>query len=486
MAALDQPWNIGAALGRRAAAHPDREAIVAPDMRLSYLKLWQVAQSFALNMQANGIGQGVTVELQSRDMIASVAAMAATALIGARFVVHNALTGGEPGPLLLLHSPESPPTDAPPGARVVTMTADWSPRSTVVNPDTAKALPGAIDADAPWWTIHTSGTTGHPKALILSQKIAFDRSVAVAGDFRGAETRFCSIFPCWTRPFFVRAMAALVNGSTILDSNDPAFLAAEGANLFAGSPRQVLEWLQETRPRDRFPHIQVSGAPFSDEAALKMLATFDVVDDVYGSGESNKSFVNRRHLEEGKMTRTGLPQDSEVEVRNAEGQLCAQGEVGELRVRNAYLVPGYRDAPAATARSFRDGWFHPGDLARWEANGALVVVGRVDQIINLGGIKIDPLEVEDVLHQVPGVVQSAVFLDPREQTPPRTMAFLVLAPAVDIVSTVDAVVAHCTQRLTGSRAPGYFYVVPDIPLTHDGVPRRAECARIARDLPREG
>lgn len=486
MSALDQPWNIGAALARGAAAHPDREAIVAPDMRLSYLKLWQLSQAFALNMQANGIGQGVTVELQSRDMIASVAVMVATALLGARFVLHNPLTGIEPGPVALLHSPESSPKTVPPGAQVVAMTADWSPRSTAVGPDTALAFPGAIAADAPWWTIHTSGTTGQPKALILSQKIAFDRSVAVAGDFLGAETRFCPIFPCWTRPFYVRAMAALVNGATILDSKDPAFLAAEGANLFAGSPRQVLEWIEAARPGQRFRQVQVSGAPFSDEAAQRMLAVFDLVDDVYGSGESNKSFVNRRHLQNGRMTRTGMPQDSVVEVRNAENRLCAIGEVGELRVRNSYLVPGYRDAPAATARAFRDGWFHPGDLARWEANGALIIVGRVDQIINLGGVKVDPLEVEDVLQEVPGVLQAAVFLDPREQTPPRTMAFLVLAPSADIVSTVDAVVAHCRQRLTGIKAPGYFFVVPDIPMTHDGVPRRAECARIARDLPREG
>ncbi len=470
---------------------PDREAIVAPDMRLSHVKLWQVAQAFALNMQVNGIGQGVTAELQSRDMIASVAvmaatALAATALVGARLVVHTALTGVEPGPLVLLHSPESPPTDVPPGVRLVAMTAEWSPCSTVAGPDTAKAFPGAIVADAPWWTIHTSGTTGDPKALILSRKIAFDRSIAVARDFRGAETRFCSIFPCWTRPFFVRAMAALVNGATILDSKGPTLLAAEGANLFAGSPRKVLEWLIETRPKDRLPIIHVSGAPFSDKVALKMLATFDVLFDAYGSGESNKSFVNRRHLHEGKMTRTGLPQDTAVEVRNSECQPCVMGEVRELRVRNSYLVPGYRDAPAASARSFRDGWFHPGDLARREANGALVVVGRVDQIINLGGIKIDPLEVEAVLLQVRGVRQAAVFLDPREQTPPRTMAFLVLAPSVDIVSTIDAVVAHCTQRLTGTKAPSYFYVVPDISVTHDGVPRGAECARIARDLPGEG
>jgi len=485
MSALDQPWNIGAGLARGAALHPDRDAIVAADVRLSYAKLWQIAQAFALNMQKIGIGHGMTVALESRDIIASVSVMAATALVGARFVLHNPQTGVEPGPLIVLYSPDRPTPHAE-GATVVQMTADWSPRHTAVGPDTAAGFAGAESAEAPWWTIHTSGTTGKPKALVLSQRIAFDRSVAAAGDFRGGETRFCSIFPCYTRPFFVRAMAALVNGATLLDFVDPDILSREGANLFSGSPKLVQDWLTRWQPRPRFARLQVSGAPFSDAAASRMLAVFDQVEDVYGAGETNKSFVNLRVLQDGQVSRIGRPQDSTVQVLLANGQPCDVGEVGEVRVHNDYLAPGYRDAPEATARAFRDGWFHPGDLARWEPGGALTIVGRVDQIINLSGTKIDPAEVEEVLHEVAGVRQSAVFLDPLEQFPLRTMAFLMLEPGTDMVSTVDRAIAHCAQRLAGLKAPGYFFVVPEIPMTHDGVPRRSECARIAKDLPRGG
>ena len=478
MSALDQPWNIGAAL------HPEREAIVAPDVRLSYEKLWKVAQAFALHMQANGIGRGVTVALDSRDLIAAVGVMVATTLLGARFVIHNPQTGVEPGPVVLLFSPDRPEPQIE-GGRVVAMTADWSPRFTEVGPETGAGFPGAESAEAPWWTIHTSGTTGTPKALVLSQRIAFDRSLAARGDFQAAGTRFCSIFPCHTRPFFVRAMAALVNGSTILDSHDPEFLAAEGANLFSGSPRVVQDWIARWNPKTRFAKVQVSGAPFSDEAATRMLGCFDVVEDVYGSGETNKAFVNRRILEDGRIRHIGVPQDSVIELVGPDGRPCAAGEPGEVRIRNGYMAQGYRDAPEATARAFRDGWFHPGDLARWDAGGALVIIGRVDQIINLGGTKVDPFEIEEVLLGVKGVRQAAVFLDPRDQTPPRTMAFLELEPGLDIAATAQAAVDLCRAKLSGVKAPGYFYVVPRIPMTHDGVPRRGECARIARDLPRE-
>lgn len=84
-----------------------------------------------------------------------------------------------------------------------------------------------------------------------------------------------------------------------------------------------------------------------------------------------------------------------------------------------------------------------------------------------------------------GFRQSAVFLDPLEQVPPRLMAFLEVKPGADIVSTVDAAIARCAQRLSGLKVPGYFFVVPDIPMTHDGVPRRTECARLAKTLPRQ-
>lgn len=484
MNALQQPWNIGAALARGAALHPDREAIVAADIRLSYHKLWQIAQAFALNMDKRGIGRGTTVALDTRDMIAAVSVMVATALLGARFVLFNPQTGPEPGAVFILHSPDRPASQAA-GATVLQITADWSPRQTAISPETATRFAGAETAEAPWWTIHTSGTTGHPKALVLSQRIAHDRSVAAAADFRGSDTRFCSIFPCHTRPFFVRAMAALVNGATIVDAVDPAILAAEGVNLFAGSPRLIEDWLTKWQPRQRFAKVQVSGAPFSDTSAARMLACFEVVEDVYGSGETNKSFVNRRVLKDGSVHRSGVPQDSMLELRAPEGHLCAPGEVGEIRIRNAYMAPGYRDAPEATARAFRAGWFHPGDLARWEPEGVLGIIGRVDQIINLGGLKIDPFEVEDVLLGVRGVRQAAVFLDPLDQIPPRTMAFLMLEPGVDVVSTVQTALDICAQKLAGLKAPGYVFVVPEIPMTHDGVPRRGECARIARSLPRQ-
>jgi len=99
---------------------------MAADMRISYSKPWKIVQAFAVNMQGIGIGRDTTVALDSRDLIASVSVMAATVLLGARFVLHNPMTGTQPGPLVVLYSPDRPAPQVE-GARMVQMTAAWSP-----------------------------------------------------------------------------------------------------------------------------------------------------------------------------------------------------------------------------------------------------------------------------------------------------------------------------------------------------------------------
>jgi acyl-coenzyme A synthetase/AMP-(fatty) acid ligase len=415
-------------------------------------------------------------------MIASVAVMIATSLIGARLVIYSPRDELSDDDTIILYSPDqAKPVDG----RATLIPANWSPRYTKIPNDADLGFLGYRDPEDTWWTIHTSGTTGRPKALGLSHRVAYDRSIAVNGDFRGADTRFCSMFPCNVRPFLVRAMAALSNGSTIVDTMDPAFMDAEGVNLISASPRQVLGWLEDYNPKMRFPKLQVSGAPLRPKAVATLLRTFETVQDVYGSGETNKSFVNQWSMQGGTAVVAGVPQDTDVEIVDAKGVPCPTDVVGDVRMRNSYMCDGYVDAPEATARAFRAGWFYPGDLGQWTVRGALQIVGRADQVINLGGTKVDPLEVEDVLLCVPNVIEAAVFLDPIEQSPPRTMAFLRVASGCDLADTVKTAVTLCEKQLGGAKAPGYVFVVPEIPMTNDGVPRREDCARMAKSLPRQ-
>jgi acyl-coenzyme A synthetase/AMP-(fatty) acid ligase len=187
-------------------------------------------------------------------------------------------------------------------------------------------------------------------------------------------------------------------------------------------------------------------------------------------------------------TRSRAPRMRSVSDRPATRMACRTARpVKHWRQLGRMNWANFHERDPATLEHRRgDDWFHPGDLARWKPNGRLTIVGRLDQIINRGRTKVDLVEIEDVLHDLPGVQQAAVLLVPHEQAPQGTMAFLMLDAGADMVPTIDNAISHCGESLGGLKAPGYVFVVPEIPMTLDGVPRRGECARIARTVPRRG
>lgn len=470
----DQADNLAAGIGRQALEHPERQAIVAADLVLTYRQIWLIAQSYARRMQFYGVEHQSVVCLKSNDMIVAVAVMIATSLLGVRFAVYEdrLVQDGIIRPSHVFHAAGG---TAPADLDSIEIDASWSPRNGQLGD---VVLPGYQDPDQGWWYLHTSGTTGRPKYMLLSQRAAVNRSRATAGDFRGAATRFCSIFPCTARPFFVRAMAALFQGSTIIDAIDPRFLMAQQVNLVCASPRQAAEWIVSCPFEFRLPLLQVSGAPMSGDTRDRLLSRFDQVQDVYGASETNKSFVN-------SYTRAGvvgLPQDSTLQIIGPDGLELPNGQVGEIRVQNHYSVSSYIDAPAASQNSFRDGWFHPGDLGRIGRNGVLEITGRLDEVINLGGAKIDPVRVDQVLQSVEDVRNAACFADPFATVTPRLMAFLVLKPGSDAAMVAARVQARCQSDLPPDLHPSRLFVVADIPMTHDGAPKRRDCQDMVRAL----
>ncbi|MBI1416608.1 MAG: AMP-binding protein [Limimaricola sp.] len=477
------PTTIAEGFRAVVEAQPDAPAVIAADITLSNLKLWQLSCSFAFRMHKEDIGPGTTVALHTTDLIASLATMLASAMLGARFETLEDVLWEVPSvrPSHVLRTPEAPPLS---GISSIEIDATWSPRFAPPEAVTF-APPSPPDPDAPWWIIHTSGTTGRPKFMQLGQRAIVARSYAVRNDFVPGRTVLCSLFVCTARPFFVRATAALLNGCPIVDTVDPAFMRAHGVTLVCGAPLQTLAWLDGRVLAPKLPRLQVSGTRLSDAQAEALLQSFDVVEDVYGASETNKSFVNLKSLEDGRVVSTGKPCDSEVQIIGPSFEPCAPGEIGTVRVRNGYMAPGYIDAPEATARAFQDGWFLPGDYASWGPRGDLRIEGRVDEVINLGGQKLHPSIVDAALAEAAGVTEAVCFRDPDPATAPGLAAFLVVAPGVDPDRAAQEAHDACTARLGPLFTPARIYVVQAIPKTFDGIPRRSECQRLALDIARQ-
>ena len=474
--------NLAHAFGQRVDEHPEMPAIIARDMTISYGKLRAISDVFTWRMHALGIGPGATVAIDTSDVIVALSAMFASARLGGRFVGLNQdlLQSQVVTPTHFLRSPDRPPRD---GIDAIEMDRTWSPKFAPELAGKSVHDLGFADSDQPWWILHTSGTTGGPKFMELSQGAVHDRSIAARVDFTPNKTRFCSLFGCNLRPFYVRTTAALLNGCTIVDSADPEFLASEGVDLICGAPLQSLNWLRETHTEHRFARLQVSGKRLNKGDAKELLSRFDVVEDVYGSSETNKSFLNVNTLRDGRVHTVGRPADSQVEIVDDANQPVAAGGEGAVRIRNRYMASAYIGDPVASELVFRDGWFYPGDRAVWSDAGALCIVSRSDALVNIGGQKIDPEVAEHAMLAVDGVTGAAYFADPRDGADDQALAFLMLANRATADQTVPAAHAACVAATGQMSAPQHIIVIDKIPTTLDGTPRRSECAKIARELP---
>jgi acyl-CoA synthetase (AMP-forming)/AMP-acid ligase II len=135
------------------------------------------------------------------------------------------------------------------------------------------------------------------------------------------------------------------------------------------------------------------------------------------------------------------------------------GAAGEVAVRGASVVDGYRDAPEANAASFRDGWFRTGDQGALSADGYLTLEGRIKELINRGGEKISPHEIEDALLSHPAVVEAVAFALPDEKYGEQVGAAVVTRSELGSAELA----AHCADRLAKFKVPNRIEIVDEIP-----------------------
>ena len=465
--------NISLQYEQIALGAPDFPALVSSDMTITNAQLWSIVEAFAAKMQEYGVKPGTLIAVNTTDMVVSLASLLATSLIGAEYVVAKPSLASAKvlKPAYFFKTAEVTGSD-----RVMFFNIDetWGPAQQKRSVERDQH-----DTEKPWLYLHTSGTTGQPKYFNLTQTLVSDRSTAVAGDFPFQKTRFVSLASCNSRPFFARAIAALLNCCTIVDSFDPEVWQAKGVTLVCASPSQIKAVLNEAEFKNKLSEIEVSGAHLPDDECKLLLSNFERVIDVYGASETNKSFANIKTLDaQGALVTTGHKLDSALEIISENGAQCQADEIGTVRVKNTYTIGGYLNGANT---SFRDGWFYPGDLGNWGANGELVLLGRTDDVINLGGLKVNAKLVDTVLRSIDGIEDGICFKNPKPDGRESLIAFI----KVGALENHDACV-HTAKQLTAeilgvAMAPQTIRVVNEIPVDQQGNPDRKHCENLVLD-----
>ena len=155
------------------------------------------------------------------------------------------------------------------------------------------------------------------------------------------------------------------------------------------------------------------------------------------------------------------------------GNLLASGERGEVVIQGPNVVAGYENNPEANAKSFTNGWFRTGDQGFLDADGYLTLTGRIKELINRGGEKIGPREIDEVLLSHPAIAEAVCFGVPHPAWGEEVAAAVVLK---DPVNETD-LMAFCKERLAEFKRPKKIYITDTIPRTATGKIQRGAVAK---------
>ncbi|MCC6348182.1 MAG: acyl--CoA ligase [Candidatus Eisenbacteria bacterium] len=341
--------------------------------------------------------------------------------------------------------------------------------------------------------IYSSGTTGEPKAIMLSHRNQLVASASIAAYLENAESDVVlSVLPLALTYGAYQMIAAFRVGARLVLERSFAFpaqvlarMVSERVTGFAGVPMIFAVLLQTRNLADYdLSHIRyltnaAAALPVPHLLRIRELMPKVRFFAMYGQTECARiSYLPPEDIDR-KPSSIGIPiPNTEFWVVNEAGGRAAPREIGELVVRGAHVMRGYWGRPEDTARKLRPGpipgefVLHTGDLCWLDEEGYLYFVSRMDDIIKSRGEKVSPREVENALAEIPGVAEAAVIGVPDDMLGQAVKAFVV--PAEGVTLTEKQVKLECDRRLESFMVPKYVVFVPDLPRTSGGKVKKTE------------
>lgn len=325
--------------------------------------------------------------------------------------------------------------------------------------------------------LHTSGTTSRPKIVPLTARNIVTSAENIAATLNlTAEDRCLNIMPL----FHIHGLIAAVLSSV---SAGAAISCAPGFDAL-----RFFGWLKEVHPTwytavptmhqailtrakrnadiiagARLRFIRSSSASLPVPVFRELEETFGCpVIEAYGMTEASHQMASNQ-LPPGKRKpgTVGAAAGPEVAILGEDGTFLPSGQIGEIVIRGENVTPGYQNNPKANAENWIEGWFRTGDQGEMDEDGFLTIKGRIKEIINRGGEKVSPREVDDVLMEHPAVAQVVTFAMPHRMLGEDVAAAIVLAEGATV--TERELKDFAAKSLAAFKVPGTIKIVDEIP-----------------------
>jgi acyl-CoA synthetase (AMP-forming)/AMP-acid ligase II/acyl carrier protein len=358
---------------------------------------------------------------------------------------------------------------------------------TLAGEDAKTAADELVNAEHVAVILPTSGTTSRPKLVPQTHaNICASAFGSVAALALTESDRCLNVVPLFHgHGLHATVIASLAAGSSVVCTpefdarNFYGWLAAFQPTWYSAVPtvHQAIvaqaALSRETMDRHRLRFIRSSSAPLPPSLFMELERTFATpVVEYYGMAEVAASPIACNPLppRPRKPGSVGMRAALDVAIIDERGALQALGETGEVVVRGRSLVSGYQGNPTATSAAFVDGWFKTGDLGYFDEDGYLFLIGRAREVINRGGDKIAPREVDEVLLGHPAVAEAATFATRHPTLGEDVAVAIVLQPHG--AATASDIRQFAAARLASFKVPRQVLFVKEIPKGPTGKIRR--------------
>ncbi|KNC76294.1 hypothetical protein SARC_11199 [Sphaeroforma arctica JP610] len=374
-----------------------------------------------------------------------------------------------------------------------TLTVKSDPAGKLKDATPTEASEGSVDDKALF--LHTSGTTGMPKGVPLTHRnlMATVNNIATHYAFDSKDCGYLVMPLFHVHGLMCGLLAPLSTGGTVvLPGNGGAFSAtnfwvdfvANECTWYTAVPsiHQILllrapqDYPASNPPKIRF--IRSCSSSLAPVVMQRLEQTFHApVIEAYAMSEAAHMMTSNPLPANGptKPGSVGVGVNVELTIRDDANNEVAQGQTGEVCVKGPNVTAGYHSRPEANQEAFLGGWFHTGDQGYLDAEGYLFLTGRIKELINRGGEKISPVEVDGILLAHPKVGEAVSFAAPHEILGEVVAAAVV--PKANEQLTDTEIIDYCKQQLSAFKVPTLVFVVDDFPRTATGKIQRRIVAK---------
>jgi acyl-CoA synthetase (AMP-forming)/AMP-acid ligase II len=492
-----------------AATHGDKECLVDGGRRMSFTEVMQSTARLAAELSERyGINKGDRVAIAMRNSPEWCISFLAITSIGAVAVPMNSWWQGDElayglqdsnAVLAILDAARYErlePRLAESGVKVIGMENEGKSLPASVDrledllADSSRSdLPGVeIVPDDPAMILYTSGTTGQPRGVLSTQRnvisalgtwLVIGTAVGVVAGTAGQEPERQPAILLTVPLFHVTGLnsmflLSLGIGRKIVMMHKwdvqaaVDIIEAEEISHFNGVPTMSMELMNQARESERgltsLIEIASGGAARPADQVAALIEQFPGAAPSAGYGLTETNAVGCIIGDEDYVSRpgsVGQPTPPLVDLRLVDdsGNPVAQGERGEICLRSPAIASGYLNQPAATEASFKDGWFHTGDVGYVDDEGFVYIVDRLKDIIIRGGENISCIEVEEAMYAHPDIAEAAVFSLPDDRLGEIVGAAVSARPGSQ--PDEDEVKAFLKNRLAGFKVPAYVWILEE-------------------------